>query len=72
MQPGFEMHEGRMRHKARYENKIAMKVFFYEENLKEEEKKLAERMTNEIAENLHQEKPQIQWFEDAWQIGEEK
>jgi len=71
VQPCFEERNGRMRHKPRYANTFVTKVFFYEENLSEQEKALAEKMVRDQAENFHQKDVQIRWYADAWQIGGE-
>jgi len=71
LQPGFEEVDGRMRHKVRYQNTIKTKVYFYEENLCDAEKALAEKMIRKEMDNFHQTNPKITWYEDAWQIGGE-
>lgn len=69
LQPSFEEWNGRMRHKARYDHTMETKVFFYEENITEAEKELAEKTVRMQIEGFHGKQPQIRWYEDAWQIG---
>lgn len=69
LQPGFEEKDGRTRHLARYDTVLKAKVYFYEENMTNEEKELAEKMVKETMDAYHGTVKEIRWYEDAWQIG---
>lgn len=50
--PAFEIRNGEMHHKARYDNHFAMKVWFYGEEITEAEKRTAESIVKANAINM--------------------
>lgn len=50
--PYFEMREGEMHHKARYENHIRMRVYFYGDDITEAEKSSAKSLVEANARNF--------------------
>lgn len=50
--PYFRIKDGRMHHRPRYRNKFDLSVWFYGEEMTEEEKKTAEKLVNANAINL--------------------
>lgn len=51
--PYFKIVKGLMRHKRRYKNNINMKVFFYGDDIKDNEKKTAEELVHANAQNFY-------------------
>lgn len=56
--PYFEMINGEMHHKARYDNCMKLSAYFYGEDITEEEKETARCLVMANAENLHCKEPE--------------
>ena len=68
--PFFEIREGEMHHRKRYDNQFLMRVIFYGSDITEEEKETAKELVKANAVNLHGKVKAVLFVESAAQIGE--
>ena len=68
--PFFEIREGEMHHRKRYDNQFLMRVIFYGSNITEEEKETAKELVKANAVNLHGKVKEVLFVESAEKIGE--
>lgn len=61
MLPEFEIVDGEMRHQARYDNELHLRVLFYGEDITEWEKETARNLVQANAVNLHAVVDEIQF-----------
>jgi len=60
--PNFEMVNGEMHHKRRYDNTIKMSAYFYGEDISEKEKETATQIVHAKARNFHGKAGDIRFF----------
>ena len=68
--PFFEIREGEMHHRKRYDNQFLMRVIFYGSDITEEEKETAKELVKANAVNLHGKVKEVLFVESAENIGE--
>ena len=68
--PFFEIREGEMHHRKRYDNQFLMRVIFYGSDITEEEKETAKELVKANAVNLHGKVKEVLFVESAEKIGE--
>lgn len=68
--PFFEIREGEMHHRKRYDNQFLMRVIFYGSDITEEEKETAKELVKANAANLHGKVKEVLFVESAEKIGE--
>lgn len=68
--PFFEIREGKMHHRKRYDNQFLMRVIFYGSDITEEEKETAKELVKANAVNLHGKVKEVLFVESAEKIGE--
>ena len=68
--PFFEIREGEMHHRKRYDNQFLMRVIFYGSDITEEEKETAKELVKANAVNLHGKVKEVLVVESAEMIGE--
>ena len=68
--PFFEIREGEMHHRKRYDNQFLMRVIFYGSDITEEEKETAKELVKANAVNLHGKVEEVLFVESAEKIGE--
>ena len=66
----FEIREGEMHHRKRYDNQFLMRVIFYGSDITEEEKETAKELVKANAVNLHGKVKEVLFVESAEKIGE--
>lgn len=66
--PDFQIRNGEMHHKRRYDNYFDMKVWFYGENITEQEKQTAKRLIKANAINLLCEVKEVAFVRDVGEI----
>ena len=68
--PFFEIREGEMHHRKRYDNQFLMRVIFYGSDITEEEKETAKELVKANAVNLHGKVKEVLFVESLEKIGE--
>ena len=68
--PFFEIREGEMHPRKRYDNQFLMRVIFYGSDITEEEKETAKELVKANAVNLHGKVKEVLFVESAEKIGE--
>ena len=68
--PFFEIREGEMHHRKRYDNQFLMRAIFYGPDITEEEKETAKALVKANAVNLHGKVKEVLFVESAEKIGE--
>ena len=68
--PFFEIREGEMHHRKRYDNQFLMRVIFYGSDITEEEKETAKELVKANAVNHHGKVKEVLFVESAEKIGE--
>ena len=68
--PFFEIREGEMHHRKRYDNQLVVGVIFYGSDITEEEKETAKELVKANAVNLHGKVKEVLFVESAEKIGE--
>ena len=68
--PFFEIREGEMHHRKRYDHQFLMRVIFYGSDITEEEKETAKELVKANAVNLHGKVKEVLFVESAEKIGE--
>ena len=68
--PFFEIREGEMHHRKRYDNQFLMRVIFYGSDITEEEKGTAKELVKANAANLHGNVKEVLFVESVEKIGE--
>ena len=68
--PFFEIREGEMHHRKRYDNQFLMRVIFYGSDITEEEKETAKELVKANAANLHGKVKEVLFVESLEKIGE--
>ena len=68
--PFFEIREGEMHHRKRYDNQFLMRVIFYGSDITEEEKETTKELVKANAVNLHGKVKEVLFVESAEKIGE--
>ena len=68
--PFFEIREGEMHHRKRYDNQFLMRVIFYGSDITEEEKETAKELVKANAVNLHGKVKEVLFVESVEKIGE--
>ena len=68
--PFFEIREGEMHHRKRYDNQFLMRVIFYGSDITEEEKETAKELVKANAVNLQRKVKEVLFVESAEKIGE--
>lgn len=68
--PFFEIREGEMHHRKRYDNQFLMRVIFFGSDITEEEKETAKELVKANAVNLHGKVKEVLFVESAEKIGE--
>ena len=66
--PYFEIRNGEMHHRARYDNHFDLKVWFYGENITEQEKHTAEKLIKANAINLNCSSHRLTFVQDIAEI----
>ena len=64
----FTIRNGEIHHKVRIDKKINFKVYFYGENITEEDKKIATRFVEANMNNLNTNYPEIYFYNDYKEI----
>ena len=67
--PDFEIRNGKMRHRRRYNNTIEITAYFYGEDITEKDKETAVRLIQANAENLSGKAGTVTFVKEAWKIG---
>jgi multimeric flavodoxin WrbA len=67
--PYFKVRNGEMHHKPRYSDSLAMRVYFYGEEISEQERALARRLVNANAVNLYGTVKEIAFAESPEEFG---
>ena len=68
LEPFFTIRNGEIHHKVRIDKKINFKVYFYGENITEEDKKIATRFVEANMNNLNTNYPEIYFYNDYKEI----
>ena len=68
VEPFFTIRNGEIHHKVRIDKKINFKVYFYGENITEEDKKIATRFVEANMNNLNTNYPEIYFYNDYKEI----
>ena len=66
--PYFEIRNGEMHHRSRYKNHFDLKVWFYGENITEQEKQTAGKLIQANAINLHCSVKKVTFVQDITEI----